>query len=452
MRAGGVWVPMNPLNAPLSNRQYAQAVQPKVLFYHSRLKKDLDALRDGAQDLAVEQFISIDEWIDEAGFVDSVSGQAWPSYEPDWDDPWDHVDQPSSINETGGTTGVPKAVVSTPLTAAADLEAIRHHIPDHSHPRFYVVSAMTHAAGGWALIMLGMGATVTIKPGFVGTEVLQDIETLGITHIMLPSRNLDALLRHADLGQHDYSSLRMLLVFGAASSPDSFKQAISAFGPCVYQNYGQYDAGQLTWLDAETLANAAAGVHPERLRSCGRPCRHVRLAVMNDLGECLPPHQTGEIVAQCKTLRSYYRDSERTAKTRVHGWYHTGDVGYMDNDGYYYIVGRSSDRLKTSGLSVFAGEIEASIAEIPGIQQCAVVGLPDESVGELVVAAVVAEPDSDATEESVISYCRSHLGRVRAPRAVEFWPTLPETAVGKTDKKQIRQELLRTRDRGKSSI
>ena len=249
IRAGGVWVPMNPLNAPLSNRQYAQAIQPKVLFYHSRLKKDLAALRDGVPDLEGVQLICIDQWINEAGAVDGMTGQALPSYEPDWDDPWDNVDQLVTISETGGTTGVPKAVVSTPLAAAADLEVIRHHIPDHSHPRFCVVSAMTHAVGGWALIMLTMGATVTIKPSFVGTEVLQDIEALGITHIMLPSRNLDALLRHADLGQHDYSSLRMLLVFGAGFSPDAFKEAIAVFGPCVCHNYGQFDAGQLALSD-----------------------------------------------------------------------------------------------------------------------------------------------------------------------------------------------------------
>ena len=304
---------------------------------------------------------------------------------------------------------------------------------------------MAHGAAGLFKPMFAMGATITIRRRLVPGEVLNDIAVLRITHMMLPPTSLYAFLSHSELSLYDYSSLRMLLLFGSATRPDALKKAIHAFGPCVCQFYAQAETGYLTWLDAETLAAAANVVHPQRLSSCGRACWKAQLAVMNDCGELLPPGRAGEIVAQGDSLRSYYRDPERTEKARVRGWHRTGDVGYMDGDGYYYLLGRSPDRIKTSGLGVFAREIETTIGELSGVQECAVVGLPDQVVGELVVAVVVAAPNSVLTEESVIAHCRGNLGRVRAPRAVESWSKLPKTSVGKVDTKQVRQILLTTR-------
>ena len=137
----------------------------------------------------------------------------------------------------------------------------------------------------------------------------------------------------------------------------------------------------------KTLAAAAAGDHPERLRSCGRATSAVRLAIMDDAGQILPPRQIGEIVARGSLVTAgYHNMPEATAEIRAHGWHHTGDVGYMDEDGYVYIVDRKKDMIISGGFNVYCAEVEAAIMALPQVQECAVIGVPDDNWGEAVKA------------------------------------------------------------------
>ncbi len=349
--AGGVRVTLNPLNAPQAHRRYLEMVRPTLVLYHRDLKRNLEALGEGTPGLGETQFICVDEWIDDSGSAGSLARRELPPYDPGWFDPSDNAE--SGITETGGTGGAPKAVVFSRVATEIDYELFCREFPPHRHPQALIVSSMAHAASGILLPMFAMGGTTTIRQRFVPGEVLDDIETLGITHMILPPPSLHVLLSHPDLRRHDYSSLLMLLLIGAATPADTLRKAIEAFGPCIQQCYGQMEIGILTWLDAKTLANAVIGIHPHRLESCGRPCGSAELAVVDDRGNLLPLDQTGEVVARNNSLRWPYGAADRTATTRVDGWHPMGDIGYIDGDGYCYIVGRSSDRIKTSGLSLF---------------------------------------------------------------------------------------------------
>jgi acyl-CoA synthetase (AMP-forming)/AMP-acid ligase II len=289
--------------------------------------------------------------------------------------------------------------------------------------------------------MFPLGATNVVLPKFDALEVLKSIEKFRVTHIFLPPTAFYALLAHPDLGRFDYSSLRVFLLAAAPVSPDKLKQGVEVFGPCLCQCYGQTEAPMLmTWLDQRSIASAAAGDHPERLRSCGRPTAAVRLAIMDDEGRILPPHQPGEIVARGSLVtRGYYKLPDATREIRTFGWHHTGDIGYRDKCGYIYIVDRKKDMIISGGFNVYCAEVESAVMELPEVRECAVIGVPDEKWGEAVKAIVVLRDGEGVSEDMIIAHCKTRLGGVKAPKSVEFRAEIPKTAAAKTDKKTLRK-------------
>jgi len=285
-----------------------------------------------------------------------------------------------------------------------------------------------------------MGATVVILPRFDPLMVMQAIQAHGVTHMFLPPTALYAMLAHPRVGEFDYSSLKYFLLAGSPVSPDKLKQAVQVFGPCLCQSYGQTECHMIaTWLPPEVVAAAAAGDHPERLSSCGRATYSVRVEMMDDDGRLLPVGEPGEIVARGALVGGgYFEMPEATAEARLHGWHHTGDVGYRDADGFVFIVDRKKDMIVTGGFNVFCAEVEAAVMELSAVRECAVVGVPDEKWGEAVTAIVALNPGAAIEPEAIIAHCKARLGGVKAPKAVHIWPEVPRTLAGKFDKKAIR--------------
>jgi fatty-acyl-CoA synthase len=271
--------------------------------------------------------------------------------------------------------------------------------------------------------------------------VLKNIERYRVTHLFLPPTAFYSLLAHPDVGKFDYSSLRVFLLAASPVSPDKLKRGVKMFGPCMCQCYGQTESPMLlTWLDQKTVAAAANGDHPERLASCGKATSAVRLGIMDDRGDLLPPREVGEIVARGSLVTpGYYKMPEATAEIRTHGWHHTGDVGYYDEDGFFYIVDRKKDMIISGGFNVYSAEVEAGIMALPQVHECAVIGVPDEKWGEAVRALVVLRSGETLTEEQVLAHCKSKLGGVKAPKSVEFRPEIPKTTAGKIDRKELRR-------------
>jgi fatty-acyl-CoA synthase len=311
---------------------------------------------------------------------------------------------------------------------------------DCEHPVCLNTAPLSHAAGVMAFVMCALGATHVIMPKFDALEVLHNIERHRATHLYLPPTALYNLLAHAEVRNFDYSSLRVFLLAGSPVAPDKLKKAVEVFGPCVCQSYGQTEAPMLlTFLDSKTLAAAAAGVHPERLASCGKPTSAVRLAIMGEGGSILPERECGEIVARGSLIcGGYYQMPEATAEIRTHGWHHTGDIGYMDEEGYVYIVDRKKDMIISGGFNVYCTEVEAAIMAMPEVHECAVIGVPHDTWGEAVKAFVVPRSDATLSETAVISHCKQRLGGVKTPKFVEFCSEIPKTAAAKIDRKKLR--------------
>jgi fatty-acyl-CoA synthase len=440
MRAGGVWVPINSRNALEANVQYLNYSKTSWLFYHSGFREQVRQIK--ALVPVLRRFVCIDVETDGDPSLESFIERDEGAEEVEWGDAYGNLDRLVGLVPTGGTTGPAKGVMVTSLSWGTMTELAHQNLRcDDIEPVCLSTAPLSHAAGVVAFAMFSLGATNVVLPAFEALEVLESIERFHVTHLFLPPTAFYALLAHPKLGDFKYTSLRRLLIAAAPVSPDKFKKGIEVFGPCLCQSYGQTEAPMyMTFLDPATVAAAAAGDHPERLRSCGKPTLAVRLAIMDDDGKILPPNKTGEIVARGALVGAgYYNLPEATAEIRTHGWHHTGDVGYRDEDGFFYIVDRKKDMIITGGFNVYCAEVEACIMELSQVRDCAVIGVPDEKWGEAVKAIVVLRDSELLQEEAIIAHCKTRLGGVKSPKSVEFWSELPKTPAAKTDKKAIRK-------------
>jgi fatty-acyl-CoA synthase len=439
MRAGAAWVPMNSRNAMGANVEYMNYVATSWLFYHSSFREQVQEFKKRVPSL--RHFVCIDAQDSENPSLESFANRGAGPTLDDWGDAYGNNERLVGLVPTGGTTGPAKGVRVTSLAWGTMLEmASFYWRGDTAEPVCLNVAPLSHAAGVVAFAAASIGATNVVLPGFDALEVARAIERHRVTHLFLPPTALYKLLALPNIANFDYSSLRVFLLAGSPVSPDKLKRAVEIFGPCLCQSYGQTEAPMLlTFLDQKTIAAAARGDRPERLASCGKATSAVRLAAMNEEGRILDDNQPGEIVARGTLVcGGYYNLPEATAEIRKFGWHHTGDIGYRDKDGYFYIVDRKKDMIITGGFNVFSAEVEAGIMSIAEVHECAVIGVPDETWGEAVKAIVALREGATLTEAAVIEHCRAKLGGVKTPKTVEFRDEIPKTPAGKIDRKILR--------------
>ena len=223
-------------------------------------------------------------------------------------------------------------------------------------------------------------------------------------------------------------------------SASRLEEALTKIGPVMGQLFGQSEAPMMisTLAPAEHFRDDGS-VATERLSSAGRPTPLTTVAIMDDEGHLLGPGERGEIVVRGSlVMAGYYKNPEATADAARHGWHHTGDIGYLDEDGYLFIVDRAKDMIITGGFNVYSAEVEQVLLAHPAVQDCAVIGLPDEKWGERVTAVVQLRPGQAVTEDEIRAFVKDRLGSVKAPKQVEVWPDLPRSKVGKVLKVEVK--------------
>src|SRR3546814_224509 len=280
-----------------------------------------------------------------------------------------------------------------------------------------------------AVMLAAQGATVVMRPGFDAEDSLDQIERHDVTHLFIPPTAYYRMLESQRTRRRDTSSLAMMLIAAAPVSPDRFADGVEAFGPCIAQSWGQAEVPFMaTYLSPEEVAAAVAGDRPERLRSCGRPTFSLQVRVMDDEGSLLPAGDRGELVVRGRLVTiGYHRRPAETAEVRQFGWHHTGDVGYVDDDGYVYIVDRKKDMIITGGFNVYPAEVEAALLAMPEVRDCAVIGIPDDNWGEMVCAVIVPVEPSFDDAQTIVEAGTKALGPVKAPKSVHFVQALPST-------------------------
>lgn len=308
---------------------------------------------------------------------------------------------------------------------------------------------MTHGAGVLALMLMPKAPSNIILDKADPKTILSAIEAHGVTHLYLPPTVLYALLASPELAATNLESLEFFLISAAPVAPEKLRAAVRAFGPVMAQAFGQAEAPFfLTFLSQEDHRRAVQEPGSKRLGSCGRPTMFSRVEIMNEDGDLLPARAAGEIVARSNlVMKEYYKDPEATQATSAFGWHHTGDIGFKDEEGYVYIVDRKRDMIISGGFNVFSTEVEARLLAHEAVQDCAVIGVPDEKWGEAVTAIVELRVGMAVSPEELIAFCRPTLGGVKTPKRIEIWPTLPRSPVGKVLKRAIRDRYWADRAR-----
>jgi len=437
-RAGLIWAPVNARNALEENLFILDNTDVEFLFYHSTFDASLARIRKECpkiKNVVCLDRPEFDQWLARHG------GQA-----PDLPDAPDDV---AILISSGGTTGRPKGVQITNRGIETMNSIFWACMPFDGRPVHLMVAPMTHAAGVCSFPMLPYGGTNI----FMGTSdpgaILAAIEKHRVTHIYMPPTLIYILLAHPDVRKYDYSSLRNLVYASAPMSIDKLVEAIEVFGPVLTQTYGQAEAAMVcTFFSPKDHLEALKGNKRERLASCGKVAPLMRLEVMGDDGRILPRGERGEIVVRGGlVMKGYYKNPQATAEASTFGWHHTGDIGIIDEDGFVYIVDRKKDMIISGGFNVFPSEVEQVLWSHPAVQDCAVIGVPDDKWGEAVKAVVELKPGATATADELIALAKKKLGGVKAPKSVDFVAALPRSPVGKVLKKSLREPYWTGRER-----
>lgn len=337
---------------------------------------------------------------------------------------------------TSGTTGKPKGVLVNYLQLDAPPQAMTHFVDFIPEDIALCALPFSHLGG---LIYLQnnivFGITVVLLERFVPLEFLKNIQQYLVTCLWIVPSMYYALLQLKEFEGYDLSSLRWMVIFGAPSSPDALRRFYQ-YCPKAHLLHG--------WGLTET--NAPTTVIPlgsKKLESVGKAAPWIEVKILNKEDKEVPQGQVGEIVVRGWVVTDgYYKDSQATAEAMRGGWFHTGDLGRFDSEGYLYIVGRIKEMIKVAGEIVFEPEIESAIHKHPDIAEVAAIGVPDKLRGEVPKAFVVLKEGSRLGEEELRYFCRQHLAHFKIPHYFEFMESLPKNRTGKIDKERLRNASL----------
>ena len=361
----------------------------------------------------------------------------------DWvmpQDEWESL----ALNYTSGTTGRPKGVRLTGTNLETMTAITLMSYPWEGRPVYLALAPLTHAAGVLCFpVLASAGEIVVMRVPDIG-GFLEHLERHRVTHTFLPPTLIYMVLAHDRLDTSDLSSLQCFWYGAAPMSAARLEEALTRIGPVMAQLFGQTEAPMMiSTMAPRDHFRTDGSVAGERLSSAGRPAPLVTVAVMDDEGALLPREATGEIVVRGSlVMAGYHRDPEATAAASTHGWHHTGDIGYLDGDGFLFIVDRAKDMVITGGFNVYSTEVEQAVMAHPAVQDCAVVGLPDEKWGERVTAVVQLRSGTVLDQPELVSFVKARIGSVKTPKQVEVWVDLPRSKIGKVLKADIRRELL----------
>ena len=348
-------------------------------------------------------------------------------------DPAVRVDgkDPYLIMTTSGTTGFPKGCIINHETYVLRSLNNAIHRAFHRDARALLTLPLQFNAGrGSTVGVLFIGGTVFIHERFNEEAFLKLIEEERITFTVMVPTQIERLMKISGVAERDTGSLEYVGVTGGHLAPDLVHGMAEKVCPNISQAYASTDCGQSTMLTPAHVASHGDTV--------GRPVWSTLVGVLDDTGNELPIGSEGEICVQSPlVIQGYYQNPEATEEFFQGGWCHTGDIGYLDNEGYLRLSGRKKNMIKSGGISIFPEEIEDALLQHDKVEEVAVVGIKSDEWGEAVKALVVLKQGAKCDPETLIAFCKQTLTPYKAPKAVEFVASIPRTGLGKIDRGKI---------------
>jgi len=348
---------------------------------------------------------------------------------------------------TSGTTGHPKGVMVTHANVLANVQNFNFWMRYTAAGVYLHAAPIFHIADFPCMFAAPtFGACQVTIPKFDPRGFCEAVDRERVSHTVLVPTMINLLTQFPEVKKYDLSSLQVLAYGGSPMAPDLIRRTRELLPQVkLVQAYGLSESGFLTGLQDQEHTD-------DRLLSCGRPCPGIDLRVTDDSGKPVEVGQSGELVARgANIMPGYWNNPGETALVFRDGSFRTGDIGYQDSEGYFYILDRAKDMIVTGGENVYSGEVEAVIYAHPAVREAAVFGIPDPKWGEVVMACVMLKPGSTLTADDLIAFCRQSLASYKIPRRIEFSDTeLPKSGSGKILKRLLRERFWAHQERAVS--
>lgn len=439
--AGGVFQPVNTRLAGPEVVYWLNDSAAKVLLVDATFAPLVDSIRSELE--YVEHFVFVDDGeVPEycSTYSDLVSADAVPDAKRVGDDV-------AGLFYTGGTTGRSKGVMLThnnlvvnAMQASPLLNALPGDRILHVAPMFHIADAVV------CMTSAVVGGSNYFQPGFEPIKTMQGIVEHKIERMIMVPTMINMFVNHPSIRDFDLSSLRAVL-YGASPMPEAvIKKAIEELPKAsFYQAYGQTEAAPVITVlaaDRHTFEGPLAG----KMKAAGQAVPGVDLAIFDEAGNPVETGVVGEVCMKGPNVMKGYRNmAEQTAKTIVDGWLHTGDGGYLDEDGFLFIVDRVKDMIISGGENVYSAEVENALYQHTAVNQCAVIGIPHEKWGEQVHAVVVPHDGQSVSDDDLIAHCKSLIAGFKCPRSISFQnEPLPLSGAGKILKTELRKPFWPT--------
>ncbi len=425
-KIGALAIPLDVKWRSLEIASTLSSLGPVALFMEKSCLQEFSAARERTKLGSLREIV-----LDDRSYYGMVEGG-------EAEEPTIHLneDDPFMVLITSGTTGLPKGCLATHRTYV--FHCINNAIEKGLgvHDRALLSSAIYFNAGrSFTLGMLYFGGTVIIHPHFDPDHVLKTIEKERITYLGAVPTMCERLLRAQEAQRHDTGSIRCLAITGGKVHPTVLEALKKNITPNIYRTYASTDSGQ--------MAISKPGDMDEKPLSAGRPVWCVELRIVDEAEKPVPVKEVGEVI--CKSplaTQGYYKNPEATRLSFRDGWFYTGDLGYFDEEGYLYIVGRKKDMIKSGGISIYPLEIEGVLYSHPEVLEAAVIGVPDKEWGEAVKAVVVLREESKSRSEDIVRFCRERLAAYKVPKSVDIVSAIPHTGLGKVAKEKLKENYM----------
>jgi long-chain acyl-CoA synthetase len=433
---------VNPLNLRFAPRELVHVLSDsatRVVFVDAAFAPVIDSVRDAA---GIEKVVLLGD----GDVPHDLSYEELLASGSDEVPPEPEEDDPAILMYTGGTTGLPKGVLLTQRSLMLTLYHIHMTVRVEPEDVYLAQVPMFHAASMGAIVAVPTtGSRLVTVPFFDPAAVLDAIEKHNTNNTIMVPTMLAMTFAHPSYTPERMSSMQKL-TYGASPMPRPILDRLRKEQPQLqlYQGYGMTESAALV-----SVLMPEDHEREDKLASAGRPVAGTVVSIQDAEGRSVPPGEVGEVcVRGGQFMQEYWRRPEETAEAFRGDWYHSGDAGYLDEDGYLFLVDRTKDMIVSGGENVYSTEVEQAVASHPAVAQVAVIGIPDEIWGEAVHAVVVLRPDATATEGELIAHTRGLIAAYKVPKTVELrTEPLPLSGAMKVLKRELRAPYWQGRER-----